>query len=209
MARYTGASCKKCRREGQKLFLKGERCVTGKCALERRNYAPGQHGKNKVKLSEYGLQLRAKQKAKVYYGVSESHFRKYYEEAFRKNGVTSDILFGLLETRLDNVCYRMGIGTSRRESRQLVGYEMITVNGKKVNIPSYQVRVGDVIAIRAEKKDNAAIKKLADFITAKNVPSWLEMDKEKLEAKVIRIPARADVDLEVAENLIIELYSKN
>ncbi len=209
MARYTGASCKKCRREGQKLFLKGERCVTGKCALERRNYAPGQHGKNKVKLSEYGLQLRAKQKAKVYYGVSESQFRKYYEEAFRKNGVTSDILFGLLETRLDNVCYRMGIGTSRRESRQLVGYEMITVNGKKVNIPSYQVRVGDVIAIRAEKKDNAAIKKLADFITAKNVPSWIEMDKEKLEAKIIRIPERADVDLEVAENLIIELYSKN
>lgn len=209
MARYTGASCKKCRREGQKLFLKGERCVTGKCALERRNYAPGQHGKNKVKLSEYGLQLRAKQKAKVYYGVSESQFRKYYEEAFRKNGVTSDILFGLLETRLDNVCYRMGIGTSRRESRQLVGYEMVTVNGKKVNIPSYQVRVGDVIAVRAEKKDNVAIKKLADFITAKNVPSWLEMDKEKLEAKVIRIPERTDVDLEVAENLIIELYSKN
>lgn len=209
MARYTGASCKKCRREGQKLFLKGERCVTGKCALERRNYAPGQHGKNKAKLSEYGLQLRAKQKAKVYYGVSESQFRKYYEEAFRKNGVTSDILFGLLETRLDNVCYRMGIGTSRRESRQLVGYEMVTVNGKKVNIPSYQVRVGDVIAVRAEKKDNVAIKKLADFITAKNVPSWLEMDKEKLEAKVIRIPERTDVDLEVAENLIIELYSKN
>lgn len=209
MARYTGASCKKCRREGQKLFLKGERCVTGKCAIERRNYAPGQHGKNKVKLSEYGLQLRAKQKAKVYYGVSESQFRKYYEEAFRKEGVTSDILFGLLETRLDNVCYRMGLGTSRRESRQLVGYEMVTVNGKKVNIPSYQVKVGDVIAVRKDKKDNAAIKKLADYITAKNIPSWIEMDKEKLEAKVIRIPARADVDLEVAENLIIELYSKN
>ena len=209
MARYTGASCKKCRREGQKLFLKGERCVTGKCAIERRNYAPGQHGKNKVKLSEYGLQLRAKQKAKVYYGVSESQFRKYYEEAFRKEGVTSDILFGLLETRLDNVCYRMGLGTSRRESRQLVGYEMVTVNGKKVNIPSYQVRVGDVIAVREDKKDNAAIKKLADYITAKNIPSWIEMDKEKLEAKIIRIPARADVDLEVAENLIIELYSKN
>ena len=209
MARYTGASCKKCRREGQKLFLKGERCNTGKCAIERRNYAPGQHGKNKSKLSEYALQLRAKQKTKVYYGVSESQFVKYYEEAFRKTGVTSDILFGLLETRLDNVCYRMGIGTSRRESRQLVGYEMVTVNGKKVNIPSYQLRVGDVVAIRDEKKDNTTIKAMIENMKAKNIPSWLEMDKEKLQAKVVRIPARADVDLEVAENLIIELYSKN
>ena len=209
MARYTGASCKKCRREGQKLFLKGERCNTGKCAIERRAYAPGQHGKNKAKLSEYGLQLRAKQKTKVYYGVSESQFRKYYEEAFRREGVSSDILFGLLETRLDNVCYRMGLGTSRRESRQLVGYEMVTVNGKKVNIPSYQLKVGDVIAVREDKKDNATIKTMAEVVKAKNVPAWLEMDKEKLPAKVIRIPERADVDLEVAENLIIELYSKN
>ena len=209
MARYTKASCKKCRREGQKLFLKGERCNTGKCAIERRNYAPGQHGKNKTKLSEYGLQLRAKQKTKVYYGVSESQFRKYYEEAFRKEGVTSDILFGLLEARLDNVCYRMGIGTSRRESRQLVGYEMVTVNGKKVNIPSYELRVGDVVAIREDKKDNAAIKSLLDNIKAKNIVPWLEMDKEKLQAKVVRIPVRSDVDLEVQENLIIELYSKN
>ena len=209
MARYTGASCKKCRREGQKLFLKGERCNTGKCAIERRNYAPGQHGKNKSKLSEYGLQLRAKQKAKVYYGVSESQFRKYYEEAFRKEGVTSDILFGLLETRLDNVCYRMGIGTSRRESRQLVGYELFTVNGKNVNIPSYQLRVGDVVAIRNDKKDNATVKAMAENVKAKNVPAWLEIDKENLTAKVIRVPLRADVDLEVAENLIIELYSKN
>ncbi len=209
MARYTGASCKKCRREGQKLFLKGERCNTGKCAIERRAYAPGQHGKNKTKLSEYGLQLRAKQKTKVYYGVSESQFVKYYEEAFRREGVTSDILFGLLETRLDNVCYRLGLGSSRRESRQLVGYEMVTVNGKKVNIPSYQLRVGDVVAIRDEKKDNVTVKAMIEKIQAKNVPAWLEVDKEKLTAKVIRIPARADVDLEVAENLIIELYSKN
>ena len=207
MARYTGASCKKCRREGQKLFLKGERCNTGKCAIERRNYAPGQHGKNKSKLSEYGLQLRAKQKTKVYYGVSESQFVKYYEEAFRREGVTSDILFGLLETRLDNVCYRMGIGTSRRESRQLVGYKMVTVNGKIVNIPSYKVRVGDVIKV--VDTDNATMKVMAENVKAKNIVPWLEMDKEKLEAKVIRIPARADVDLEVAENLIIELYSKN
>lgn len=209
MARYTGASCKKCRREGQKLFLKGERCSTGKCAIERRNYAPGQHGKNKTKLSEYGLQLRAKQKTKVYYGVSESQFAKYYEEAFRKIGVTSDLLFGLLETRLDNVCYRMGIGTSRRESRQLVGYEMVTVNGRKVNIPSYQVKVGDVIAVRTEKKDNTAIKLTMESTKSRAVPSWIEMDKDKLEAKIIRIPTREDVDLEVAENLIVELYSKN
>ena len=209
MARYTGASCKKCRREGQKLFLKGERCNTGKSAIERRAYAPGQHGKNKAKLSEYGLQLRAKQKTKVYYGVSEAQFVKYYEEAFRREGVTSDILFGLLETRLDNVCYRLGLGSSRRESRQLVGYEMVTVNGKKVNIPSYQLRVGDVVAIRDEKKDNTTVKAMIENIKAKNVPAWLEVDKEKLTAKVIRIPARADVDLEVAENLIIELYSKN
>ena len=209
MSRYTDASCKRCRREGQKLFLKGERCNTGKCAIDRRNYAPGQHGKNKSKLSEYGLQLRAKQKTKVYYGVSESQFRKYYEEAFRKEGVTSDILFGLLETRLDNVCYRMGIGSSRRLSRQLVGYEMINVNGKKVNIPSYQVKPGDVISVRDEKKDNNQVKVIKENIKAKNIVPWLEMDKEKLEAKVLRMPVRADVDLEVQENLIIELYSKN
>lgn len=209
MARYTGAQCKKCRREGQKLFLKGERCLTGKCSIDRRSYAPGQHGANKAKLSEYGLQLRAKQKTKVYYGVSESQFRKYYEEAFRKEGVTSDILFGLLETRLDNVAYRMGIGTSRRESRQLVNYGMLTVNGKVVDVPSYQVRVGDVIAVRAEKKDNAAIKKLADHIKALNIVSWIEMDKDKFEAKIVRVPVREDVNLEVAENLIIELYSKS
>lgn len=209
MARYIGAHCRKCRREGQKLFLKGERCMTGKCAIERRNYAPGQHGKNKVKLSEYGLQLRAKQKTKTYYEVSESQFRKYYEMAYNKTGVTSDLLFGLLETRLDNVAYRMGIGTSRRQSRQLVNYGMFTVNGKKVNIPSYQVRIGDVIKIRDDKKDNNTIKVVVETTKSRIVPTWLEMNKDTLEAKVLRIPTREDVDLEVAENLIIELYSKN
>jgi small subunit ribosomal protein S4 len=209
MARYIGAHCRKCRREGQKLFLKGERCMTGKCAIERRNYAPGQHGKNKVKLSEYGLQLRAKQKTKTYYEVSESQFRKYYEMAYNKTGVTSDLLFGLLETRLDNVAYRMGIGTSRRQSRQLVNYGMVTVNGKKVNIPSYQVRVGDVIKVRDDKKDNNTIKVVVETTKSRIVPTWLEMNKDALEAKVLRIPTREDVDLEVAENLIIELYSKN
>lgn len=209
MARYIGAHCRKCRREGQKLFLKGERCMTGKCAIERRNYAPGQHGKNKVKLSEYGLQLRAKQKTKTYYEVSESQFRKYYEMAYNKTGVTSDLLFGLLETRLDNVAYRMGVGTSRRQSRQLVNYGMFTVNGKKVNIPSYQVRVGDVIKIRDDKKDNNTIKVVVETTKSRIVPTWLEMNKDAIEAKVLRIPVREDVDLEVAENLIIELYSKN
>lgn len=209
MARYTDAVCKKCRREGTKLFLKGARCNTNKCAIDRRSYAPGQHGKNRVKLSEYGLQLRAKQRAKTYYRVSESQFRKYYEEAFRRDGVTSDVLFEQLELRLDNVAYRMGIGNSRAESRQLVGYEMLEVNGKKVNIPSYIVKVGDVIKIRDSKKDNKTIVSVLEANKLKAVPTWLELDKEKMEAKILRKPVRDDVDLEVQENLIVELYSKN
>lgn len=209
MARYTDAVCKRCRREGIKLFLKGTRCNSGKCALDRRSYAPGQHGKNKTKLSEYGLQLRAKQRAKTYYRVSESQFRKYYDEAFRRTGVTSDILFEQLELRLDNVTYQMGIGSSRAESRQLVGYEMMTVNGKKVNIPSYIVKVGDVIAIRDAKKDNKAITNSVEANKLKAVPSWLEINKERTEVKVLRKPTREDVTLEVQESLIVELYSKN
>ncbi len=209
MARYTEAVCKKCRREGIKLFLKGTRCNSNKCAIDRRAFAPGQHGKNRVKLSEYGLQLRAKQRAKTYYRVSESQFRKYYNEAFRREGVTSDMLFEQLELRLDNVAYRMGIGSSRAQSRQLVGYEMIEVNGKKVNIPSYICKVGDVIKVRDAKKANKAITLVVEENKLKAVPSWLEMDKEKLEAKVLRKPTREDVDLEVQESLIVELYSKN
>lgn len=209
MARYTDAVCKKCRREGIKLFLKGTRCNSGKCALDRRSYAPGQHGKNKSKLSEYGLQLRAKQRAKTYYRVSESQFRKYYNEAFRREGVTSDILFEQLELRLDNVAYQMGIGSSRAESRQLVGYGMMTVNGKKVNIPSYIVKVGDVIAVRDTKKDNKAITASIEANKLKVVPSWLEINKDRTEVKVLRKPTREDVSLEVQENLIVELYSKN
>ncbi|MCX8074222.1 MAG: 30S ribosomal protein S4 [Clostridia bacterium] len=209
MARYTDAVCKKCRREGIKLFLKGTRCNTNKCAIDRRAYAPGQHGKNKSKLSEYGLQLRAKQRAKTYYRVSESQFRKYYDEAFRRQGVTSDTLFEQLELRLDNVAYRMGVGSSRAESRQLVGYGMIDVNGKKVNIPSYMLRVGDVISIRDSKKDNKAVTKVLELNKLKVIPSWLEFNKEKLEAKVLRKPTREDVDLEVQESLIVELYSKS
>ena len=208
MARYTDAVCKKCRREGVKLFLKGSRCNSNKCAIDRRAYAPGQHGKNRSKLSEYGLQLRAKQRAKTYYRVSESQFKKYYDEAFRREGVTSDILFEQLELRLDNVAFRMGIGTSRAESRQLVGYEMLEVNGKKVNIPSYIVKVGDVIKVRDSKKDNKTIASVLDTNKLKAAPSWLEVDKEKMEAKVLRKPTREDVDLEVQESLIVEFYSK-
>ena len=209
MAKYTDAVCKKCRREGIKLFLKGERCNSNKCAIDRRAYAPGQHGKARAKLSEYGLQLRAKQRAKTYYRVSESQFRKYYDEAFRREGVTSDILFEQLELRLDNVAYRMGIGASRAEARQLVGYEMLEVNGKKVNIPSYICKIGDVIKVRDAKKDNKAVVSVLEANKLKAVPSWLELDREKAEAKIIRKPVREDVELDVAENLIVELYSKN
>ncbi|MNP21956.1 30S ribosomal protein S4 [compost metagenome] len=209
MARYTESVCKKCRREGLKLFLKGSRCNTNKCAFERRAYAPGQHGKSKSKLSEYGLQLRAKQRAKVYYRVSESQFRKYYDEAFRRTGVTSDVLFEQLELRLDNVAYRIGVGSSRAESRQLVGYGMLEVNGKKVNIPSYMVRIGDVVKVRDEKRDNKAVSTVLEANKSKVIPTWIEFDKEKLEAKVLRKPTREDVDLEVQENLIVELYSKS
>ncbi|MDF2865768.1 MAG: ribosomal protein [Clostridia bacterium] len=209
MARYTDAVCKKCRREGLKLFLKGTRCNSSKCAIDRRAFAPGQHGKNRSKLSEYGLQLRAKQRTKVYYRVSESQFRKYYDEAFRREGVTSDTLFEQLELRLDNVAYRIGVGMSRAESRQLVGYGMLQVNGKNVNIPSYILKIGDVVTIKENKKDNKALTTVLEMNKSKVIPSWIEMNKDKFEAKILRKPVREDVDLEVAENLIVELYSKN
>jgi small subunit ribosomal protein S4 len=209
MARYTDAVCKRCRREGVKLFLKGARCNSNKCAIDRRAYAPGQHGKSRSKLSEYGLQLRAKQRAKTYYRVSESQFRKYYKEAFRKEGITSDTLFQQLELRLDNVAYRMGVGTSRAQSRQLVGYGMVEVNGRKTNIPSYITKVGDIIKIRDVKKDNKTIVSVLEENKLKAAPNWLEVNEDKTEAKVLRKPVRDDVDLEVQESLIVELYSKN
>ncbi len=209
MARYTDAVCKKCRREGVKLFLKGSRCNSNKCAIDRRSYAPGQHGKNRSKLSEYGLQLRAKQRAKTYYRVSESQFRKYYEEAMRQTGVTSDVIFEQLELRLDNIAYRMGIGASRAEARQLVSYEMLEVNGRKVNIPSYICKVGDVIKVRDSKKENKAIVMNLENNKLKAAPEWMELSKDRMEAKVLRKPVRDDVDLEVQESLIVELYSKN
>ena len=210
MARYTGAVCRLCRREGQKLFLKGDRCYTDKCSLERRGYVPGMHGnaRNK-KLSEYGLQLREKQKAKRYYGVLESQFRDYFEMANKKAGMTGENLLSILETRLDNVVYRLGFAMSRAEARQLVLHGHFTVNGKKVNIPSYLVKAGDVIEVAESSRSSEVFKRLLGqdapmFL----VPAWMEREKNTLKGTVTRLPAREDIDVPVEEHLIVELYSK-
>ena len=208
MARYTDASCKLCRREGQKLFLKGERCYTNKCAIGRRPYAPGQHGAQRKKLSEYGIQLREKQKAKRFYGLLESQFRKYFEIANRKKGVTGENLLQLLESRLDNVVYRLGFGSTRAESRQLVTHGHFTVNGKKLNIPSYIVKVGDTVDVSEKGKKSVRFKEILDITGSKVVPKWLEVDQENLKGKVDALPAREELDLNVQEHLIDELSSK-
>jgi len=208
MARYTGASCRLCRREGQKLFLKGERCYGGKCALSRRAYAPGQHGAAKKKLSEYGVQLREKQKAKRFYGILESQFRKYFEIADSKKGITGEVLLQLLETRLDNVVYRMGFGTTRAESRQLVTHGHFEINGKRVNIPSYLTKVGEAVEVCEKSRKSPRFKEILDITGSKVVPKWIEVDQENLKGRVVALPARDDVDLPVQEHLIVELYSK-
>ena len=208
MARYTGAVCRQCRREGQKLFLKGERCYTGKCALERRSYAPGQHGQGRKKTSEYGMQLRAKQLTRRYYGVLESQFRDYYEMATKMEGKTGEDLLSILESRLDNVVYRLGWASSRAEARQLVVHGHYTVNGKRVDIPSYLVKVGEVIAIKEGSKSSAKFAAINETNAARPLPKWLEKDAEGANGKVIAAPAREDIDLEVDETLIVELYSK-
>ena len=208
MARYTGAVCRLCRREGQKLFLKGERCYTDKCGLTRRAYAPGQHGQGRKKLSGYGLQLREKQKARRYYGVLEGQFRHYFELANKKAGVTGENLLAILESRLDNVVYRLGFGTSRPEARQLVRHGHFTVNGKKVNIPSYLVKVGDVIAIKEESKNSEKIKNVLEITASRIVPKWLDLDNNTLTGKVVAVAEREDIDLPLEEHLIVELYSK-
>ena len=208
MARYTGAVCRLCRREGQKLFLKGERCYTDKCGIQRRAYAPGQHGQGRKKLSGYGLQLREKQKARRYYGVLEGQFRHYFELANKKAGVTGENLLAILESRLDNVVYRLGFGTSRPEARQLVRHGHFTVNGKKVNIPSYLVKVGDVIAIKEESKASEKIKAVIDITASRAVPKWLDLDNNTLTGKVVAVAEREDIDLPLEEHLIVELYSK-
>ena len=208
MARYTGAVCRLCRREGQKLFLKGERCYTDKCGIQRRAYAPGQHGQGRKKLSGYGLQLREKQKARRYYGVLEGQFRHYFELANKKAGVTGENLLAILESRLDNVVYRLGFGTSRPEARQLVRHGHFTVNGKKVNITSYLVKVGDVIAIKEESKSSEKIKAVIDTTASRAVPKWLDLDNNTLTGKVVAVAEREDIDLPLEEHLIVELYSK-
>ncbi len=206
MARYTGPSCRLCRREGQKLYLKGERCYTDKCAIARRGYAPGQHGQGRKKLSNYGLQLREKQKAKRFYGLLETPFRAYFEKAEKMPGITGENLLRLLETRLDNVVYRMGFASSRKEARQLVRHGHFTVNGKKVDIPSFLVSVGDVIKVKEKSFSSAKFKELAE--AAANVPNWVQVSFENLEGKVVALPTREDIDIPIAEHLIVELYSR-
>ncbi len=208
MSRYTGPACRLCRREGTKLFLKGERCLTGKCAIDRRGTAPGQHGAARKKIEEYGMQLREKQKAKRYYGVQETQFKNYYAKADRKEGMTGENLLSTLERRLDNVVYRMGMAESRRDARQLVTHAHFRLNGKKVNVPSLIVKVGDVISIREESKSSEKIKGLIEGMESKLTPKWLEVDKTAATAKVVAIPTKEDIDFPIEESLIVELYSK-
>ena len=208
MARYTGPACKLCRREGKKLYLKGERCTSGKCALDRRSTAPGQHGAAKKKMGEYGLQLREKQTTKRYYGVLEKQFKNYYAEAARKEGMTGENLLVILERRLDNVIFRMGLAESHKEARQLVLHANFTLNGKKVNIPSILVKPGDVIAVKEAARENGRIKELVEGLESKVAPKWLEVNKTDLTTKVVAMPAREDIDFDFNEQLIVELYSK-
>ncbi len=208
MARYTGAVCRMCRREGAKLFLKGERCYSDKCSITRRAYAPGQHGQGRKKVSEYGIQLREKQKTRRYYGVLESQFEGYFDKAERKEGMTGQNLLRILESRLDNVIYRLGLATSRAEARQLVVHGHYTVDGKRVNIPSYQVKEGEVIAVCEKSRTSDKFKAIVETCGARPVAMWLDMNKETLEAKVVRMPNREDIDLDVQELLIVEYYSK-
>jgi small subunit ribosomal protein S4 len=206
MARDTGPQCKQCRREGQKLFLKGERCLTDKCGVERRSYPPGEHGRGRMKQSEYRVQLREKQKAKRYYGVLEKQFAGYYAKASRQTGITGENLLALLECRLDNVLVRLGFGASRRQARQLIRHGHWTVNGRRVNIPSYQVRPGDVITIKAGTPATQVVRDATELTG--QIPAWLQADHESLSAKVLRKPERREVAAPVQEQLIVELYSK-
>ena len=207
MARYTGASCRQCRREGMKLFLKGERCYTDKCAIVTRNYAPGQHGQGRKKVSGYGLQLREKQKVKRIYGVLETQFKNLYERADKMAGMTGVNLLSLLERRLDNVVYRMGLASSRKEARQLVRHGHFNLNGHKANIPSMTISVGDVITVKETSRSSVKIKSLVENST-RVAPKWLDVNLESMSAKMVANPTREDIDLEVAEHLIVELYSK-
>jgi small subunit ribosomal protein S4 len=206
MARDTSPQCKQCRREGIKLFLKGERCLTDKCGVERRAYPPGDHGRGRQKQSEYRVQLREKQKARRFYGVLEKQFRSYYDKASRQDGVTGENLLRLLETRFDNVLVRLGFAASRRQARQMVLHGHWTINGRRVNIPSYQVRPNDVIALKAGSKATQTTRDATELISV--VPAWLQADHDGLTAKILRLPERSEIDTPVQEQLIVELYSK-
>jgi len=208
MARYTGPVCRQCRREGGKLFLKGDRCFSAKCAVDKRPSPPGQHGQSRRKPSEYGIQLREKQKARRAYGVLESQFRKYYEKAAREKGVTGENMLRLLETRLDNVAFRLGMGDSRAQARQFITHGHVRVNGKKVDIASYQVKVNDVISIKDKSRDVPVFAALREQGPSQPTPKWLSLDQEKLAGTVLALPQREDVSLNIEEHLIVELYSK-
>ena len=208
MARYTGPNCKMCRREGCKLYLKGERCTNGKCAFDHRSTAPGQHGAARKKVGEYGKHLREKQKARRYYGVLEGQFKHYYEMAEKMEGIVGTNLLVLLERRLDNVVFRMGMAASRKEARQLVLHAHFTLNGKKVTIPSLLVKPGDVIAVKESSKESAKIKALVDALATVSAPKWIELDAKEAVAKIAAFPQRDDIDFEFEEQLIVEYYSK-
>jgi small subunit ribosomal protein S4 len=206
VARDRSPKCKQCRREGIKLFLKGERCLTEKCAIERRSYPPGEHGRGRIKQSEYLLQLREKQKARRYYGILEKQFRSYYEKASRQSGITGEALLRMLELRLDNVVYRLGFAASRAQARQLIRHGHFHVNGRRVNIPSYQLRVGDVVSLKPSSPVEQVVRDATDLTAS--VPAWLQADHDNLSAKVLKLPEREEIDAPVAEQLIVELYSK-
>lgn len=209
MARYVGPVCRLCRREGIKLYLKGERCYSNKCAVDRRAYAPGEHGQSRrSKPSEYSIRLREKQKLRRIYGVLERQFSRYFEVASRKKGVTGETLLQLLERRLDNVVYRLGFASSRAEARQLVRHGHFAVNGRKVSIPSFLVKTDDVIVVRAGSKESIKFKELAEAATQKGIPAWLEVNVEILEGRVVRMPLREEIDVPVQERMVVELYSR-
>uniref|UniRef100_A0A7C3WS28 Small ribosomal subunit protein uS4 n=1 Tax=Desulfobacca acetoxidans TaxID=60893 RepID=A0A7C3WS28_9BACT len=208
MARYTGPACRLCRRERMALFLKGDRCYTDKCAIRRRNFPPGQHGQGRGKISDYGLQLREKQKVKRIYGLLENQFKGYFEEAERQRGVTGTNLLVLLERRLDNVVYRLGFANSRAQARQLVRHNHILVNGQKVNIPSYSVKVGDVIEVAEKSRNLPQIRDALEAVARRGCPAWLELNKEAMRGRVVMMPTREDITMPIEEHLIVELYSK-